>query len=54
MLRDELLKFVSEKENIKNQFKSIGFSNKNPKFDNSSNKSASITSLRKSKNSMMK
>lgn len=38
MLRDELSKFVSEKENIKNQFKSIGFSNKNPKFDNSSNK----------------
>lgn len=38
MLRDELSKFVSEKDNIKAQFKVIGFSNKNPKFDNSSNK----------------
>lgn len=38
MLRDELSKFVSEKDSIKAQFKVIGFSNKNPKFDNSSNK----------------
>lgn len=38
LIKDKLKKFVSEKAKIKENFKYIGFSNKNKKFKNSSNK----------------
>ena len=38
MIKDELSKYVTEREKAKEDFKYIGFSNKNKKFKNSSNK----------------
>ena len=38
LIKSELGKYISERDKIKEEFKTIGFSNKNKKFDNSSNK----------------
>ena len=38
LIKSELSKFVSERDKIKQEFVTIGYSNKNPKFDNSSNR----------------
>ena len=38
LIKEKLSSFVSEKDKIKDEFLTIGYSNKNPKFKNSSNK----------------
>lgn len=38
LIKAELSKYISEREKIKDEFQTIGYSNKNKKFNNSSNK----------------
>lgn len=38
LIKEELSKYISENDKIKLEFLTIGYSNKNPKFNNSSNK----------------
>ncbi len=47
LIKSELAKYISERDKIKEEFKTIGFSNKNKKFDNSSNKKCANYILKK-------
>lgn len=52
LIKSELGKYISERDKIKEEFKTIGFSNKNKKFNNSSNKKCANYVLEKIEKSL--